>query len=342
MSARKADDQNGNPFAAWMQNNPFAAMPNATGATSGNPFVAGMDALQTMMSGNLGAQPWPASAVTSYAKSGLPATPEAGWWWLPSVRPEVFQAALGKWFSPDADIASLAASDRRFRGEGWQSQPFFQSVRDQYLRTAAFWRDVVQHADLDERERHRAKFFLEQFLDATAPSNFFLTNPDAIQRAVETKGESVKHGMENLAHDIEAGHIAMTDETAFKVGDNLAITPGQVVFRNELVEIIHYTPTQKTVYQRPLLIVPPCINKFYILDLKPENSFVAHAVAQGFDVYLVSWRNVPDELKTLTWEDYLEEGALTTSASRVTSRRIWARAPTRCGCSSMGRTGPAA
>ncbi len=148
-------------------------------------------------------------------------------------------------------------------------------------------------------------------LDAVAPSNFFLTNPEAIERAIETRGESLKHGIENLRHDIETGHIAMTDETVFKVGGNLALTPGEVVFRNELIELLHYMPTQKNVHQRPLLIVPPCINKYYILDLKPENSFVGHAVNAGFDVYLVSWRNVPDALKALTWEDYLEEGVLT-------------------------------
>ncbi len=242
--------------------------------------------------------------------SALPA-PEAGWWWLPSVNPSAMQTAASKWFSPQTDVTALAAADRRFRAASWQAQPYFQATRDQYLRTAAFWRELVVHADLDENERHRAKFFLEQMLDAVAPSNFFLTNPEAIERAVETHGESLKHGMENLQHDIETGHIAMTDESVFKVGGNLALTPGEVVFRNELIELLHYTPTQKTVHARPLLIVPPCINKFYILDLKPENSFVGHAVAEGFDVYLVSWRNVPEALKALTWEDYLEMGVLT-------------------------------
>ena len=125
-----------------------------------NPFAAGLDAIQTMMSGNLGQQPWAASAMPSFA--GAPAAPEAGWWWLPAVKPEAFQAAAMKWFSPQTDVTALAAADRRFRGEAWQSQPFFQAVRDQYLRTSAFWRDVVEHADLDDRERHRAKF-LEQF-----------------------------------------------------------------------------------------------------------------------------------------------------------------------------------
>ena len=123
-----------------------------------------------------------------------------------------------------------------------QEYPSFSDLvqlRNQYLRTAAFWRELVASADLEERERHRAKFFLEQMLDAAAPSNFFLTNPEAIEKALETKGESLKHGLENLKHDIDQGHIAMTDETVFKVGENLATTPGQVVFRNDLIELLH-------------------------------------------------------------------------------------------------------
>ena len=212
---------------------------------------------------------------------GMPTmtAPEAGWWWLPAVNPSAMQAAATRWLSPQTDVSALAAADRRFRAPSWQAQPYFQATRDQYLRTAAYWRELVAHADLEDKERHRAKFFLEQMLDAVAPCNFFLTNPEAIERAIETKGESLKLGIENLQHDIEQGHIAMTDETVFKVGGNLALTPGEVVFRNDLIELLHYTPTQKTVHARPLLIVPPCINKFYILDLKPENSFVGHAVA---------------------------------------------------------------
>jgi len=281
----------------------------AINAANTTPGVAGfaMPTMPTMP----GMPSFPGMATMPAMPMSAMAAPEAGWWWLPAVKPEKMQAAVSKWFSPEVDMTALAASDRRFRSSAWESQAFFLETRNQYLRTAAFWRDLVTHAELDERERHRAKFFLEQLLDATAPSNFFLTNPEAIAKAVETHGESLKHGMENLQHDIEQGHIAMTDETVFKVGENLATTPGQVVFRNDLIELLHYTPTQKTVHQRPLLIVPPCINKFYILDLKPENSFVAHAVAEGFDVYLVSWRNVPEELKTLTWEDYLEQGVLT-------------------------------
>ena len=315
------------------QNNPFAQQ--------GNPFAAAMEAMQSLAKGGMGQVPFqmpPFPGLNATASMppmpqfpgmgampsfpGMPSmphmpsiapmsAPEAGWWWLPKVGPDALRAAATKWFSPTTDVSEIAAKDRRFRSPSWQSKAYFLELRNQYLRTAAFWRELVASADLEERERHRAKFFLEQMLDAAAPSNCFLTNPEAIEKALETHGESLKHGLENLKHDIDQGHIAMTDETVFKVGENLATTPGQVVFRNDLIELLHYTPTQKTVHQRPLLIVPPCINKYYILDLKPENSFVAHAVAQGFDVYLLSWRNIPEELKTLTWEDYLEQGVLT-------------------------------
>ncbi|TAG50212.1 MAG: class I poly(R)-hydroxyalkanoic acid synthase [Betaproteobacteria bacterium] len=250
-------------------------------------------------------------AAASELNAPKPVTPEPGWWWLSAVRPEAWQSAASKWFTPEADVAPLIATDRRFKSDAWGAQPFFANLRDQYLRTAAFWRDLVAHADLDETERHRAKFFLEQILDAAAPSNFFATNPEAIEKAIATNGESLKHGLENLRSDIEKGHIAMTNESVFKVGENLAVSPGDVVFRNDLIELIHYTPTQKTVHEKPLLIVPPCINKFYILDLKPENSFVAHAVNEGFDVYLVSWRNIPESMQALPWERYLDEGVLT-------------------------------
>jgi polyhydroxyalkanoate synthase len=299
-------DNPGNPLAAWADAMRQSAQ--LFGA-AGSAFPG---ALPDALSGGGAGFGMPGlSGFSAGAAPSLPPMPEAGWWWLPRVPPDAWLKAFATWFSPQTDVASLAQSDRRFRAAAWSDEPFFRGIRDQYLRTAAFWRELIQAADLDERERHRARFFLEQALDAAAPTNFFLTNPEAIQRAVETQGESIRHGLENLQADIEAGHIAMTDERAFKVGRNLAVTPGEVVFRNELIELLHYTPTQKHVHERPLLIVPPCINKFYILDLQPSNSFVRHAVDAGFDVYLVSWKNVGEDQKGTSWDDYLEAGVLT-------------------------------
>ena len=148
-------------------------------------------------------------------------------------------------------------------------------------------------------------------MDALAPTNFLATNPEVLNRALSTEGASLAQGLANLAADAQRGRISMSDERAFEVGRNLAVTPGSVVFRNELIELLQYTPTTARVRRRPLVIVPPCINKYYILDLQPENSFVRWAVGEGHTVFMVSWRNIPAELGSLTWDDYLEQGVLT-------------------------------
>ena len=198
-------------------------------------------------------------------------------------------------------------ADRRFGGPEWQT-PYFALLRDAYLATSRYWLDAAESAELPPREKERLVFAVRQWLDAIAPTNFPATNPEAIKLAIATDGESLKKGAENLLADIAKGRVSMTDEAAFGVGRNLAMTPGAIVFRNDLIELIQYSPSTPQVYTRPLVIVPPCINKYYILDLQPENSFVAYAVGQGHTVFLISWRNVPSELGTLTWDDYLEQG----------------------------------
>jgi polyhydroxyalkanoate synthase len=153
-----------------------------------------------------------------------------------------------------------------------------------------------------------------QWIDALSPANFFATNPDAQAALVDTGGESLVAGLQNLLSDVQRGRISQTDETKFQVGENVATTPGAVVFQNRFFQLIQYKPATTMVYQRPILLVPPCINKFYILDLQPENSFVRHAVEQGFTVFLMSWRNPladdQDGIESATWDDYLEEGVL--------------------------------
>ena len=208
------------------------------------------------------------------------------------------------------DVVGEAPGDRRFKSAAWREQPYFAFLKQAYLLYADYMTELARLAPVSDIEKRRLEFATRQYLDAISPSNYPATNPDVIARAFATEGGSLIQGLRNLADDAQKGRITMTDEKAFAVGRNLAVTPGSVVFRNELIEIIQYDATTPTVHKRPLVIIPPCINKYYILDLKPENSLVRHVVAQGLTVYMASWRNVPPELGRLTWDDYIEQGVL--------------------------------
>ena len=209
-----------------------------------------------------------------------------------------------------ADVVPIPAGDRRFRNPAWRSSPYYALVLQAYLLHAAYLDELAHAADLPPDEKRRLEFMTRQYVDALAPSNFAATNPDVIAKAIETDGGNFVRGAANLVADISRGRISMSDASAFEVGRNLATTPGSVVFRNELIELIQYAPATSTVHERPLVIVPPCINKYYVLDLSPENSFVRHAVAEGNTTFIVSWRNVPQELGALTWDDYVVRGVL--------------------------------
>jgi polyhydroxyalkanoate synthase len=226
---------------------------------------------------------------------------------------QLFGAAAGALATPGATMPQLVADapgDRRFSSAVWRDQPFFAWVKQAYLLYGEYLTAVASLAMLPAAEKRRLEFSVRQFVDAIAPTNFPATNPDVLNRALETDGASVLAGLHNLAHDLGKGRITMSDESAFALGRNLAITPGSVVYRDALIELIQYDATTSHVAKRPLLIVPPCINKYYILDLRPENSFVRHAVAQGHTVFMISWRNIPAELGHLTWDDYLQQGVL--------------------------------
>ena len=201
-------------------------------------------------------------------------------------------------------------ADRRFSDKAWREHPYFAWLRDAYLLYGEYVRELAALAQTDDATKRRLVFLAQQYVDAISPSNFLATNPEALKRALATGGTSIAQGLSNLVSDAQRGRIAMTDESAFEVGRNLATTPGSVVYRNPLIELIQYAPTTSKVAKRPLLIVPPCINKYYILDLQPENSFVRYAVGEGHTVFMVSWRNIPSELGGLTWDDYLEQGVL--------------------------------
>jgi polyhydroxyalkanoate synthase len=261
-------------------------------------------------------------------------------WWLRPVSPEAEAIATPRQ-DPPAQIAALNARlsrdlaalwqgvlttppggrlpevigettpDRRFAARAWHEQPFFSLLRQWYLLHAAYLRELAALAPLPDGDKRKLVFATRQYVDAMAPTNFPATNPEVLGKALETGGDSLAHGLRNLAEDARKGRITMTDESAFEVGRNLAVTPGSVVYRNELIELIQYDATTAKVGKRPMVMIPPCINKYYILDLTPSNSFVAHAVAQGHTVFMISWRNVPPKLGTLTWDDYLEKGVIT-------------------------------
>ncbi len=201
-------------------------------------------------------------------------------------------------------------SDRRFRAPDWKAQPFFDYTAQSYLLAGQWLRELVDAAKLEPRVKRKLEFFTRQYVDAMSPANFPWSNPEALKLAAETDGKSVKRGMQNLAADLDKGMISMTDESAFEVGRNLAISPGAVVYENDFMQLIQYRPATATVFERPLVMVPPCINKYYILDLQPENSFVRYAVERGHTVFMVSWRNAPPAMGRATWDDYLEHGVM--------------------------------
>jgi polyhydroxyalkanoate synthase len=201
-----------------------------------------------------------------------------------------------------------ALGDKRFASPAWSKQTPFAWSAALYLLNADFMQRMADSVDADAKTRERIRFFTQQWVDALSPSNFLPTNPEAQQLLLDSRGDSLRQGIENLIADIGKGHISMTDENAFEVGRNVGTSRGAVVFRNDVIELIQYTPSTPTVGTRPLLLVPPFINKYYILDLQPENSFVAHAVSRGHTVFLVSWINAQPEHGSLTWDDYIERG----------------------------------
>jgi len=208
-----------------------------------------------------------------------------------------------------SDVA-LARGDKRFKDEAWQEMPYYDLLKQSYLLGSRQLHEFVDQAQVDDKTKLQLRFYARQFIDAMSPSNFPATNPEVIRKAIETRSVSLTDGIQNFIDDLQKGRITRVDESAFEVGRNLAITPGSVVFENELIQLIQYIPQTHEVEKTPLLIVPPCINKFYLLDLGVGNSLVEYAVAQEHQVFLVSWRSAVPEIGHLTWDDYLEKGPL--------------------------------
>jgi polyhydroxyalkanoate synthase len=209
-----------------------------------------------------------------------------------------------------ATASKAPRGDRRFKDEAWSHSPFYELLKQSYLLGSKQLTDLVDQAHVDDKAKLQLRFYARQFIDAMSPSNFPATNPEVIRSAIQTRSKSLADGMQNLIEDLQKGRITRVDESAFEIGRNLASTPGTVVFENELIQLIQYTPKTAEVEKTPLVIVPPCINKYYLLDLGAGNSFVEYAVAQGHQVFLISWRSAVAETQYLTWDDYLNLGPL--------------------------------
>ena len=265
-------------WQSWMTLPESAAVPMAAGA---NPLAA--------MLGDVDAKIDPAA--------------------LETIKNDYLQKVAALW-QDMATMKTPALPDRRFAAPEWTANPLSAFSAAAYLVNSHFLTAMADAVDAAPREKQKIRFAVQQLVDAMSPANFLATNPEAHQKLIETKGESLTKGLTNMLSDMQKGRISLSDESAFEVGRNVATTPGQVVFENALFQLIQYVPTSATVHAVPLLMVPPCINKFYILDLQPENSLVRYAVEQGNTVFLVSWRNPDVSLENVTWDDYIEQGAI--------------------------------
>jgi polyhydroxyalkanoate synthase len=214
--------------------------------------------------------------------------------------------------APAEAVVRPEPGDRRFSAPEWGELPTYDYLRQAYLLNATFLTKLAEAMPIvDGAAKTRMQFLTRLFVEGMAPSNFALTNPEFLKAALETKGESITAGLKNMLEDLQKGRVSMTDETAFEIGRNIATTPGAVIYENELIQLIQYTPVTDQVAERPILLVPPCINKYYLMDLQPENSFVRYLVEQGFTVFLISWRSATAEVGHLTWDDYVEMGPIT-------------------------------
>ena len=228
----------------------------------------------------------------------------------------LWQSTAKRMMGQESDpVIAPAKDDRRFKDSAWQDNQVFDFVKQSYLLTARWLQSTARNVEgLDEQTSRKIDFYTRQFVDAMAPSNFVLTNPEVLRATIESRGENLVKGLQNLLDDLERGKgqlkISMTDMEAFEVGKNIAVTPGKVVFQNDLIQLIQYMPTTEKVAKRPLLVIPPWINKYYILDLKPANSFIKWAVDQGQTVFVVSWVNPDERLAAKTFSDYLLEGPI--------------------------------
>ncbi len=221
-----------------------------------------------------------------------------------------FKLWSNMFYPSSATSVEPAPGDRRFSAEQWEESPLHNYLKQSYLLSSRWLNEMVADSTLDKATKAKCDFYTRQFIDALSPSNFAMTNPEIIKETIDSQGQNLLNGLENLLQDMQKGRISMTDESAFELGKNIAATPGSVVFENDLIQLIHFKPLTESVNERPLLIVPPCINKYYILDLSEHNSYVRYCLEQGNNVFIISWRNPDEALGDKTWDDYLDQGTI--------------------------------
>lgn len=233
---------------------------------------------------------------------------QINWWQRSSA---LWQQQWNKFLGAHTEEEKSPSADRRFRSELWDSSWFFENLKKQYLLNAEIFQEALRDTDddLDPHTAHLVHFYSKQWMDALSPSNFPWSNPEVLALTLESDGENLVQGMQNLLKDLRAGRISMTDDSAFQLGKNIAMTPGKVVFQNELFQLIQYSPTTAEVCAEPVLIIPAWINKYYILDLQPDNSMVKWLTDQGFTTFVVSWVNPDERHRNLSFDDYLLQGA---------------------------------
>lgn len=294
--------------------------PSPAGLDLDQAFDQIRQANERWLTGNL-ATASQATAASAAAWSSFFSLATQGWnqWAEQLAR---FGWSLPQMAASETASAEAAAADRRFAAPEWSQSPFFAYLRSSYLQMSEALLQVIEAAPLDDRTRSQVRFQARQFIDAMSPANFALTNPEVLKLAAETGGESLRLGYANLVRDVGKGRITLSDDAPFTVGGTLANTAGDVVYENELIQLIQYRPTTTRVRTEPLLIVPSVVNKFYILDLAPETSLVRYLVDQGLTVFMISWRNVSADQQHLGWDDYLEQGVM---AAIETARAISGR-----------------
>lgn len=217
-------------------------------------------------------------------------------------------AAIDKTAAPP--VTPPVLGDRRFAAPDWTDNPASAFTAQLYLLNARTLLAMADQLQGDEKLKQRIRFAVQQWVDAASPSNYLALNPEAQRKALETRGESITLGLQHLWHDIQQGHVSQTDESLFEVGRNVATSEGSVVFENELFQLLEYKPLTAKVHERPMLFVPPCINKYYILDLQPDNSLIRYTVAQGHRVFVMSWRNADESLAQVSWDQYIEDAVI--------------------------------